>query len=819
MEADAAWIITGEEKGHVRIWNYKTQKKIYSFRLSESSPVKLVKFIERKQWFAAGAHYYYSSIHVYSYETIMQKIMSISVAELGSLMSLAVHPTKPYLLSVHHQWHTIIWNWDKNWQRTEILGGDWLEKCQSAFSSQDTVAIPSSRGTVKVLSLDSPESNYTLSGHSERVNCLIFFTRDDQEYLVTGSDDLTAKIWDMQKKICLNTLRCMSAVMSILYRPDLQILITGSKNGDVHLWRTAGCRTYSRYPRLKGTVNIGHGVHSLACLMGRVLVGKKDGVAVMDIDNVCYGEESTYYSEPELREDMKPTNDETSKVIAGSSSELPTLDVHPLELCFPYAPNMSICCPLELTNTTNERAAFRLMDKSAKTELYDIVPPKSTYTLIVTREENSSMKLVGETEFHLLLQSCTLGDRYIVMFTSQSECDDFFEEAQELGNNVHEVTLKCVYVPQGDLMFKALLVSRGIKIISVKSTDEELCSIYAHPTEGWIITGHANGDVRSWKHGMKKPMNSFKTSERSGIQLSNFISSCTTRSNLIRLNAVCSIKFVAKRKWIVAGAYDGVIHVFDCARVTKMQRITSFPSTINWYPYTISLAVHPANTYVLSTTMEIWNGNENWKRIHNFEPIDTVAQVAFNPKDVNIFATGSCYGAIKVWNIVSDYHDSYPRGHTEIVNCLDFYTRGGRQYLISGSSDCTAKIWDMQEAVCIHTLDIMSPVISVIPLPHRPYYIVTGSNHGTVQLWSSTDFSLTRTVNFGGGGPVRGLCSMGSRSVVIGQEKRITIMDIDKDAATWKKIFPLSLNNPPKIFSSIKETLIDTVSPCSRFSS
>uniref|UniRef100_A0ACD5UJ01 Uncharacterized protein n=1 Tax=Avena sativa TaxID=4498 RepID=A0ACD5UJ01_AVESA len=675
MEADAAWIITGEEKGHVRIWNYKTQKKIYSFRLSESSPVKLVKFIERKQWFAAGAHYYYSSIHVYSYETIMQKIMSISVAELGSLMSLAVHPTKPYLLSVHHQWHTIIWNWDKNWQRTEILGGDWLEKCQSAFSSQDTVAIPSSRGTVKVLSLDSPESNYTLSGHSERVNCLIFFTRDDQEYLVTGSDDLTAKIWDMQKKICLNTLRCMSAVMSILYRPDLQILITGSKNGDVHLWRTAGCRTYSRYPRLKGTVNIGHGVHSLACLMGRVLVGKKDGVAVMDIDNVCYGEESTYYSEPELREDMKPTNDETSKVIAGSSSELPTLDVHPLELCFPYAPNMSICCPLELTNTTNERAAFRLMDKSAKTELYDIVPPKSTYTLIVTREENSSMKLVGETEFHLLLQSCTLGDRYIVMFTSQSECDDFFEEAQELGNNVHEVTLKCVYVPQGDLMFKALLVSRGIKIISVKSTDEELCSIYAHPTEGWIITGHANGDVRSWKHGMK------------------------------------------------------------------------------------------------------------------------------------------------VWNIVSDYHDSYPRGHTEIVNCLDFYTRGGRQYLISGSSDCTAKIWDMQEAVCIHTLDIMSPVISVIPLPHRPYYIVTGSNHGTVQLWSSTDFSLTRTVNFGGGGPVRGLCSMGSRSVVIGQEKRITIMDIDKDAATWKKIFPLSLNNPPKIFSSIKETLIDTVSPCSRFSS
>jgi coatomer subunit beta' len=47
---------------------------------------------------------------------------------------------------------------------------------------------------VQVWSLDSPGSKYTLLGHSEAVHCLDFFTRDGQLYLITGSQDRTAKV-------------------------------------------------------------------------------------------------------------------------------------------------------------------------------------------------------------------------------------------------------------------------------------------------------------------------------------------------------------------------------------------------------------------------------------------------------------------------------------------------------------------------------------------------------------------------------------------------------------------------------------------------
>lgn len=47
---------------------------------------------------------------------------------------------------------------------------------------------------VQVWSLDSPKYEYALDGHSDRVVCLDFFTYHGHEFLVTGSDDKTAKV-------------------------------------------------------------------------------------------------------------------------------------------------------------------------------------------------------------------------------------------------------------------------------------------------------------------------------------------------------------------------------------------------------------------------------------------------------------------------------------------------------------------------------------------------------------------------------------------------------------------------------------------------
>jgi WD40 repeat protein len=52
----------------------------------------------------------------------------------------------------------------------------------------------------QVWTMDSPISKYTLTGHSDLVRCMEFFTRDGQQYLITGSEDKTAKVCYLNQK-------------------------------------------------------------------------------------------------------------------------------------------------------------------------------------------------------------------------------------------------------------------------------------------------------------------------------------------------------------------------------------------------------------------------------------------------------------------------------------------------------------------------------------------------------------------------------------------------------------------------------------------
>ncbi len=55
----------------------------------------------------------------------------------------------------------------------------------------------------QIWSLGSPDPNFTLDGHQKGVNCVDYFTGGDRPYLITGSDDSTAKVF-----FFLSTFEC-----------------------------------------------------------------------------------------------------------------------------------------------------------------------------------------------------------------------------------------------------------------------------------------------------------------------------------------------------------------------------------------------------------------------------------------------------------------------------------------------------------------------------------------------------------------------------------------------------------------------------------
>jgi len=77
---------------------------------------------------------------------------------------------------------------------------------------------------------------YTFTGHSESINCIAM--TPNGKMLVSGSEDNTLKLWNLQKRKYIATLEGHEAgVKSVAFSPDGKILVSGSADNTIKLWQ------------------------------------------------------------------------------------------------------------------------------------------------------------------------------------------------------------------------------------------------------------------------------------------------------------------------------------------------------------------------------------------------------------------------------------------------------------------------------------------------------------------------------------------------------------------------------------------------------
>ncbi|GMH15955.1 hypothetical protein Nepgr_017796 [Nepenthes gracilis] len=299
------WILASLYSGTVVIWNYQSQIMTKSFEVSEL-PVRSSKFVTRKQWVVAGADDMF--IRVYNYNT-MDKV-KVFEAHTDYIRCVAVHPTLPYVLSSSDDMLIKLWDWDKGWACTQVFEGHSHYVMQVTFNPKDTNTFASASldRTVKIWNLGSPDPNFALDAHLKGVNCVDYFTGGDKPYLITGSDDHTAKVWDYQTKSCVQTLEGHTHnVSAVCFHPELPIIITGSEDGTVRIWHAT---TY----RLENTLNYGlERVWTIGYMRGfrRVVIGYDEGTIMVKIG----------------REIPVSSMDNSGKIIWAKHNEIQTVDI------------------------------------------------------------------------------------------------------------------------------------------------------------------------------------------------------------------------------------------------------------------------------------------------------------------------------------------------------------------------------------------------------------------------------------------------------------------------------------------------------------
>uniref|UniRef100_A0A803NYA5 Coatomer subunit beta' n=1 Tax=Cannabis sativa TaxID=3483 RepID=A0A803NYA5_CANSA len=243
---------------------------------------------------------------------------------------------------------------------------------------------------------------------------------------------------------------------------------------------------------------------------------------------------------------------------------------------------------------------------------------------------------------------------------------------------------------------------------------------------------------------------------------------------------VRSAKFIARKQWIVAGADDMSIRVYNYNTMDKVKLFEAHADYIR------CVAVHPTLPYVLSSSddmlIKLWDWERGWMCNQIFEGHNHyVMQITFNPKDTNTFASASLDRTIKVWNLGSPEPNFTLEGHLKGVNCVDYFTGGDKPFLISGSDDQTAKVWDYQTKSCVQTLEGHTHNISAVCFHPELPIIMTGSEDGTVRIWHATTYRLENTLNYGLERVWAIGYMKGSRRIVFGYDEGAIMVKIGRE--------------------------------------
>ena len=102
-------------------------------------------------------------------------------------------------------------------------------------------------------------------------------------------------------------------------------------------------------------------------------------------------------------------------------------------------------------------------------------------------------------------------------------------------------------------------------------------------------------------------------------------------------------------------------------------------------------------------------------------------------------------------------------GHEDVINSVAFSLNS--KYILTGSSDKTAIVWDVAKGKKVHTLEGHDWKVTSVAISEDCMYAVTGSNDGYIKIWNIETGELVRSIN-GEGNNVRSVSITSNRTLL-----------------------------------------------------
>lgn len=589
----------------------------------------------------------------------------------------------------------------------------WASNLESHNASVNSVAISpdgkilatgSDDNSAKIWDLQSGNVILTLKGHNASVNSIAF--SPDGKRLATASIDNTAKTWDIGKGKTLSTfIGHKSYVSSIAFSPDGKYLATGSGDKTAKIW---DAETGKEIRTLNGHIATVSGI-AFSPDGKKLVTGSVDKTAkIWDFESgkeirTLNGHDSYISSiafSPDGKKIATGSDDKTAKTWdAETGMEIRTFSGHNS-----YVSSIAF-------SPDGKKIATGSIDKTAK--IWDTETGKDVIQLV---GHNGFVNSVAFSPDGKKIATGSM-DNLVKIWELETDKDILVLSGHSsyISGVAFSPEGKKIATCSGDSNSKIWDLNTGRDELTLTGHDAAVNGIAFSPDGKKIATSSDDKTVKIWD-----------------IENGNAILTLSGHNSYVN-----SAVFSPDGQKLATGSDDYNAKVWELQTGKTLITFKGHTSHIS------NVAISPDGKKLATAsddkTAKIWNletGNAIFTlKGHNA----SVSSVAFSP-DGRILATASMDNTAKIWDVETGKDILTLPGHYSALRSIAFSPDG--KYLATGSADKTAKIWNLETGREALTLSGHNAPVNTVIFSPDGKKLATGSIDRFVKIWECTPEGL-----------------------------------------------------------------------------
>ncbi|WNF13484.1 eIF2A-related protein [Microcystis aeruginosa] len=565
-----------------------------------------------------------------------------------------------------------------------------------------TLVSGSDDNTIKLWNVETGQKLHTFEGHGGPVYS-VNFSRDGKT-LVSGSDDKTIKLWNVETGQEIRTLKGHGGtVYSVNFSPDGKTLVSGSDDKTIKLWNVEKPQEIRTLKGHKGpvySVNFSRNGKTLVSGSGDKTIKLWNVEKPQEI-RTLKGHGGPVYS-VNFSHDGKTlvsgSGDKTIKLWnVEKPQEIRTLKGHNSRVrSVNFSPNGKTLVSGSWDNT------IKLWNESTGQEILTLKGHEGPVWSVNFSPDEGKTLVSGSDDGTIKLWN-------VEIVQTLKGHDDLVNSVEFSRNG------KTLVSGSDDGTIKLWDVKTGEEIRTLKGHDYPVRSVNFSPDGKTLVSGSDDKTITLWN-----------------VETGQEIHTLYGHNSLVR-----SVNFSPDGKTLVSGSWDGTIKLWNVKTGKKIHTFEGHHRvrSVNFSPDGKTLVSGSDNK-----TITLWNV-ETGEEIHTLKRHDgRVRSVNFSP-DGKTLVSGSYDKTIKLWNVEKRQEIRTLKGHDGPVRSVNFSPDG--KTLVSGSDDKTIKLWDVETGQEIRTLHGHNSRVRSVNFSPNGKTLVSGSWDNTIKLWKvETDSNL-----------------------------------------------------------------------------